>query len=219
MFLQRLLHAVGLLTPASWASLQDGASAPASSAHSGTEPTASRWRTLLRLRHRSRNPQGHQEPFVLGPSRHGRGVFAARDLRAGEFILTFSGPLLTLEEVIAKGEAQANPLQVDDRLYLDIGFPGVYVNHSCRPNAGIRGDTRLVALEPIRAGEEIFWDYSTSMWEDHWVMECACGEQRCRGRIGDFPTLPESQQREYLARGVVQRFIRRRLRAGARGGS
>jgi len=144
-------------------------------------------------------------------------MFASRDLRAGDHILTFSGPLLSLEEVIAKGDAQANPLQVEDRHYLDIGFPGVYVNHSCRPNAGIRSDTRLVALEPIWAGEEIFWDYSTSMWEDHWVMECACGEQCCRGRIGDFPTLPEALQREYLAQGVVQRFIRRRLRLQASG--
>jgi hypothetical protein len=151
----------------------------------------------------------------VAASRFGRGLFATRAFDEGEPILRFIGPLLSLEQVIAKGEAQANPLQVDDSLYIDIGYPGVYANHSCRPNAGIRNDIDLVALRPIPPGQEILWDYSTSMWEDYWVMACACGEACCRSRIGDFPTLPAWQQQDYLRRGVVQRFIRRRLQAAA----
>lgn len=151
--------------------------------------------------------------LLVAASRFGLGLFATRTFNEAEIILRFSGPLLSLEQVIAKGEAQANPLQVDDRHYLDIGPPGVYANHSCRPNAGIRNDIDLVALRSIPPGQEICWDYSTSMWEDYWVMACACGEPCCRSRIGDFPTLPAWQQQDYLRRGVVQRFIRRRLAA------
>jgi len=156
--------------------------------------------------------------LFVASSPSGVGLFATRSFAEGEIILLFSGALLTLEQVIAMGENQANPLQVDDQLYIDIGYPGVYANHSCRPNSGIRDDVRLVALEPITPGQEIVWDYSTSMWEDYWVMNCHCGEPCCRRRIGDFPSLPTWQQREYLRRGVVQQFIRRRLeRSGASG--
>jgi hypothetical protein len=163
-------------------------------------------------------PPGDGDLYV-SPSRFGLGLFAARSYTKGDTILLFSGALLTLEQVIAKGESQANPLQVDDRLYLDIGYPGVYANHSCQPNAGIRDDFWLVAMKPILAGQEIFWDYSTSMWEDYWVMSCQCGEPCCRHLIGDFPSLPAWQQRQYLRRGVVQAFIRRRLHAGKGSGS
>jgi hypothetical protein len=167
----------------------------------------------------------HSGPVRMGDgcvfvasSPSGLGLFAARPFAEGETLLQFTGALLTLEQVIAMGEAQANPLQVDDQLYLDIGYPGVYANHSCRPNAGIRDDVWLVALEPISPGQEIFWDYSTSMWEDYWVMDCQCGEPGCRRQIGDFPSLPTWQQWEYLSRGFVQQFIRRRLdREGASG--
>jgi len=161
---------------------------------------------------------GHPDPLLIGDgglfvasSPLGLGLFAARSFAEGETILVFNGALLTLEQVIAKGDDQANPLQVDDQLYLDIGYPAVYANHSCRPNTGIRDDVRLVALEPISPGQEIFWDYSTSMWEDYWVMDCQCGEPCCRRQIGDFPSLPTWQQWEYLSRGLVLQFIRRRL--------
>ena len=62
---------------------------------------------------------------------------------------------------------QSDPLQIASGLYLDIGEPGVLVNHSCAPNAGIRDDVRLVALSDIVVGEEIFYDYSTTMGEEN----------------------------------------------------
>ena len=114
--------------------------------------------------------------------------------------------------MVARGEAEANALQIDDCLYLDIGAPGVYANHSCCPNAGIRQDRQLVALRPIQAGEEIRYDYSTTMWEDHWTMDCRCGQVNCRRLIADFHTLPPLLQRRYLHLQVVQTFIVRRLR-------
>lgn len=43
--------------------------------------------------------------------RHGKGVFAARDLKKGEIILPFSGPIITLKQALAKGEKSCNPLQ------------------------------------------------------------------------------------------------------------
>lgn len=146
----------------------------------------------------------------------GLGLFAGRPFDAGEQILIFSGPVLSFNAMVARGEAEANALQIDDLLYLDIGAPGVYANHSCLPNAGIRQDTRLVALRPIPAGEEIRYDYSTTMWENHWTMACRCGQVNCRQLVADFPTLPTQLQQRYLQLQVVQTFIVNRLQRSLR---
>lgn len=141
----------------------------------------------------------------------GFGLFARRSFVVDEEILVFTGPELSFEAMVARGEVEANALQIDDSLYLDIGAPGVFANHSCLPNAGIRHDRRLVALRPIQAGEEIRYDYSTTMWENHWTMACRCGHDNCRRLIADFHTLPTHVQQHYLHLQVVQTFIVRRL--------
>jgi len=44
-----------------------------------------------------------------------------------------------------------------------------FFNHSCDPNAGLQIDGQkvwLVAIKNITQGEEITWDYSTTMDED-----------------------------------------------------
>ncbi|MFM2158783.1 MAG: hypothetical protein RLZZ124_1257 [Cyanobacteriota bacterium] len=148
---------------------------------------------------------------LVGPCPLGRGLFAARPFRAGERILVFRGPEIDFRAVVAKGEAEANPLQIGPDRYLDIDAPAVCANHSCRPNAGIVNDRVLMAIAPIRSGEEIRYDYSTTMWEGHWTLPCACGSPDCRGVVDDFPTLPADLQRRYLRLGIVQRFIVRGL--------
>lgn len=143
----------------------------------------------------------------------GRGLFAGQDFAPGDEIIRFSGPLITLAEALAKGDEQGNPLQVGDELYLDIEPPGMLANHSCEPNAGIIKDRVLIALRPILAGEEVRYDYSTTMWEGIWTMRCSCGASQCRGVIGDFPELPAELRAKYLRQRVVQGFILHRLRA------
>jgi SET domain-containing protein len=151
------------------------------------------------------------QAVYVGSSDIGRGLFAARDLSPGEAALRFTGPVISLAEALVMGEQQANPLQVGPLEYIDLEPPGVFINHSCRPNAGIRDDVVLVALRPIAGGEEVRFDYSTSMWEEHWTMACRCGAANCRGVIGDFPDLPCEARRRYLSLGVVQRFIANRF--------
>lgn len=154
-------------------------------------------------------------PVFVRQCEIGRGLFAGRHFAAGEEILRFSGVLISLADVLAKGDEQSNALQVGDTSYIDIGAPGVFGNHSCEPNAGIRNDRVLIALRPIQHGEEIRYDYSTTMWEGIWTMPCMCGSAQCRRVVRDFPELPAEVQAEYLRLRVVQRFIVRRLRGGA----
>jgi uncharacterized protein len=159
-----------------------------------------------------------RDKIRIGDCRFGKGVFALSTIHKGEEILRFAGPLINLEEARAKGARQCDPLQIGPGLYVDIGPPGVLVNHSCAPNAGIRDDVRLIAIADIIAGEEIFYDYSTTMNEDCWTLACLCGSASCRGSVGDFKYLPLHTRQRYLRFGIVQGYLVRQLTRPVRNG-
>lgn len=155
---------------------------------------------------------------VIGPCPVGKGLFAARDYEPGDIILHLAGPAVGREDPIHFTEAGANLLQTGPRSYILLGPPGVFANHSCDPNAGIKANRHLVAIKSITRGQEIRFDYSTTMAEDFWTLECRCGSPRCRGTVTDFRLLPTEVKRRYLELGVVQKFIARaELRRGAEG--
>jgi hypothetical protein len=143
----------------------------------------------------------------VGLSALGQGVFATRPLQPGQAILVLSGTLLDRTQVLGLGRERAYAMQSGSHHYLELTSPGRYLNHSCDPNAGIMNDRILVALRRIEAGEEIRYDYSTTMSEDHWTVECRCGETACRRVILGFHHLPPIAQNRYLQLGMVQRFI------------
>src|SRR5262245_40922045 len=98
----------------------------------------------------------------------GRGVFALKPIVKRQPVLGLEGRLLPTEAL------------TDDLLALQVG-PDLWlcsngsllddiVNHSCDPNTGFTtGETVLYALRDIAAGEEICWDYSTSISEPGWA--------------------------------------------------
>jgi SET domain-containing protein len=87
------------------------------------------------------------------------------------------------------------------------------INHSCAPNAGLRfagGSVTLVAIRTIAPGEEIAWDYSTTLAESNWHMICQCRAPECRRVIGNFATLSPERQEWFRARNLVAPYLRRR---------
>lgn len=156
------------------------------------------------------------ETFYIEECRFGLGVFANHDIRKGAIILAFGGPIIDFAETKRRGPWECMPLQIGENQYFDTRPPGIFVNHSCSPNAGIRHDRDLVALRAIRKGEEIFFDYSTTMEEQSFTMRCLCGAPNCRGTVADFSTLPGALQERYLAQGIVMSFILKKLRLRAR---
>lgn len=134
----------------------------------------------------------------------GRGVFSVGAIARGTQILRYTGPLLTY--------AQTSPttlaVQVARDLYLGAsGNPDDYVNHSCNPNCGLvindPSQVILVAIRDIRADEELFFDYSTTMDEDDFEMRCQCSSAGCRQLIRDFKHLPMELKRYYACLGIV----------------
>jgi hypothetical protein len=143
----------------------------------------------------------------IGPTDVGRGVFVTRDFAKDEQILVFDGPIIDYAATLALGERECDAFQVGPDRYILITPPAVCLNHSCEPNTGIRHEVHLVALRDIRIGEEIRFDYSTTMNEGHWEMPCSCGAPTCRGLVRDFKWLSRERKLHLLRQGIVPRFI------------
>jgi uncharacterized protein len=127
----------------------------------------------------------------------GIGVYAARPLSPGDFVVPLTGKLVPAS-VAESHEYTKMALQLDDDWWLEeCGYPDDFINHSCSPNLKFSdaGDS-FVALRPIQKGEELFFDYSTSLFDGGWSTPCLCGAKDCRGFITGFEDLePDVQSR------------------------
>ena len=63
--------------------------------------------------------------FYVSKCKHGWGVFASRALEPGEVALRLSGRVVPRSDVDARGDLQANPLQVALDLFVDLEYPGL----------------------------------------------------------------------------------------------
>jgi len=140
-------------------------------------------------------------------SKFGKGLFATKNITANTILCSVSGPQLTFKQSIELGDNESHSLQIDWDKYILCDAPFLYSNHSCEPNCALNAQLQLYALCDIKKDEELFWDYSTSMLERHWTMQCACGSQACRKIITDFDLLPEELQLCYIEREMVLPFI------------
>ena len=152
---------------------------------------------------------------------HGRGLFAARPIGKGEIVAIKGGHVLD-----ARALARVKPriawsyIQIDDGFFLgaaraaEVRRNKIWLNHSCAPNVGIRGQSVFVALRRVRAGEELTYDWA--MEEDsREVTPCACGSARCRKVLsGRDWTKPELQRRYagYFSAYLAEKIRRRRAR-------
>ncbi len=137
----------------------------------------------------------------------GQGVFALEGVEPGEEILRFGGPRGTLSDM----SDLEHSIQIGRNLFLGpSGHMDDYVNHSCLPNCGIRLEGErlvLVAIEAIRAGEELTYDYATSLGpEDDWVMHCRCQTSDCRRVITRLSLPPQTLER-YRSLDVLPFYV------------
>lgn len=123
----------------------------------------------------------------------GRGVFATRRIARGETIAAIQGWRARTSELLENWFA----MQVGPDIWLCSDGAGLddCINHSCDPNAGfVSGEPILIALRDIAAGAEIGWDYSTSISEAGWSLECRCGAANCRGMIRPWGELTAAER-------------------------
>ena len=135
----------------------------------------------------------------------GMGVYATRTFKKGEIVLQMKGKRLSSDAfdiLCAQGFRNDDPFQVSDTDYVLLNTLPNFINHSCNPNCGIRGAQELVTLRAIKSGEELSYDYSTTVGSDGpdespWVMRCKCKARNCRTRIGNWETLPRARLAYY----------------------
>jgi SET domain-containing protein len=135
----------------------------------------------------------------------GRGVFATEPIACGTLLIRCQGWIAPTDALNDDWHA----MQVGPDLWLCSVGDNLddCINHSCDPNAGfVTGEPVLFALRDIAAGEQIAWDYSISIAEVGWTLECLCGAARCRRIIRSWSELPAAE-RDRL-RSVALAYLR-----------
>ena len=85
----------------------------------------------------------------------GKGLFANTFFKPGDLILTFRGKKDDRNDPIHYRPEGAYLLQTGKYSYIKPTEPGLYINHSCHPNAGLIKNRRLIAIKAIVPGTEI----------------------------------------------------------------
>ncbi len=148
-----------------------------------------------------------QDKYIVKHSKiHGTGVFAKKDIPAGEKIIEYVGEKITKKEADRRYEKKLESSTYDDGIvYIftlnsrydidgDVPWnPARFINHSCSPNAeteNISGHIWIMATRDIKKGEEITYNYGYDV-EDFQDHPCHCGSPNCVGYIVDDEHWPK----------------------------
>ncbi len=86
------------------------------------------------------------------------------------------------------------------------------INHSCEPNCFFdTSSLQLVALRPIKVGDELGFFYPSAEWDMDQSFECNCGRKNCIGTVKGAKYLTDAQLRRYR----FTDFIQQKLAAGS----
>lgn len=116
-------------------------------------------------------------------SKTGLGLYAHQDIKKGQFIIEYKGPILNDAQVQAKGgkylfEISKNKT-IDGTNRKNVAR---YVNHSCKPNTEVdikKGRVLICAIKNIENGEELGYDYGKEYYDEFIKpFGCKCHAQK-----------------------------------------
>ena len=154
---------------------------------------------------------------------HGRGLFAARDLPAGTYVMEYRGERIEKKESDRRTDRQwakgrVYTFELSRRFDLDGDTKdnvARLANFSCDPNCeSVNEGGRkvwIVAVRDIRAGDEITYDYNFPLVEPPPV--CRCGSPKCRGYIVGSDHVMDLDAWKELHPHLVARDDKRRRRS------
>lgn len=130
-------------------------------------------------------------------SKAGLGLYASQEIKKGQFIIEYKGPILNDKQVLEKGgkylfEIGKNKT-IDGTNRLNVAR---YINHSCKPNAEVdikKGRVLISAIKNIETGQEIGYDYGKEYY-DYFIKPYGC---KCH-----------SEKHKYLPRKKVKKKAR-----------
>jgi uncharacterized protein len=147
---------------------------------------------------------------------HGRGLFATADIAKDEIVAVKGGHIVdgkTLRERITPVLGPVE-IQIDDNLFIapltneEREVSMLYLNHSCDPNLGVRGEITFVAMRDIRAGEELTHDWAMTD-DDDYSVECNCGAPDCRKTLTGKDWQRVDLQKRYA--GYLSAYLTRKI--------
>ena len=121
-------------------------------------------------------------------------VLAARAAAPGAVLMRLEGEIVARPSrySVQVGIAEHVELPEDTPLLVQLErHPWRFLNHSCAPNAALRG-RELIALRPIAVRDELTFDYATTEWAMAEPFACRCGAIGCRGTVSGYRDLDEA---------------------------
>lgn len=146
-------------------------------------------------------------------SKSGYGIFAIKPIKKGETVAIFGGLVISAKEM---DKADTQSLQIADNFFLKKITKNKkvdeaeYINHSCNPNCGIKGQIILETMCDIKSGEEITFDYAMT---DAYFSKiekfiCTCGSKNCRKLITPNDWKIKKLQKKY--KGYFSYYIEKK---------
>ncbi len=131
-------------------------------------------------------------------------MFARLAIKTGERLAIFGGRVIHVTKEIGDYGIQIDENFVIDGASVhsgDLYEDTFFINHSCEPSAGIKGQIFLVAMKDIAENEEVTFDYAMCLHETKgaapYRMECQCGRTSCRKVITDNDWKIQELQKKY----------------------
>lgn len=119
----------------------------------------------------------------------GNGLIVKEQCTRGDFVIEYFGRIIAKEELRVRDGRNSYWMKVG-RKTIDGNIPrnkAKFINHSCDPNCraevwDVNGDDRaiIIALKPIKAGDELTFDYRWSKISGAPQIPCLCGSKKCR---------------------------------------
>ncbi len=135
----------------------------------------------------------------------GRGLVCVETIKKGEIVAIKGGHIIDIKTFEEKYESIVGMsiLQIDDNFIIgplkqdEVEDSVMYLNHSCNPNVGLRGEITIVAMREIKPEEEIVTDYAMIQDNNDEPIKCNCGSGNCRRIITGKDWQKRELQKKY----------------------
>ncbi len=147
---------------------------------------------------------------------HGRGLFATADIAKDEIVAVKGGHIVDRKSLREEITPLLGPveIQIGDDLFIapvsdeERELSMLYLNHSCHPNVGVRGEITFVAMRDIGAGEELTHDWAMTD-DDDYSQRCNCGVPDCRKNLTGKDWQRSDLQKRYS--GYFSGYLARKI--------
>jgi len=151
----------------------------------------------------------------------GKGLFAKENINKDEVVAIKGGHIFdakTLDQIVE--DIEESYIQIEHNFYIgaiknsEVKANKLFLNHSCDPNIGIKGQIIFVAMRDIEHGEELTYDWAmeNDQGSESWKLKCHCSQPDCRKIINGNDWQRSELQQKY--KGYFSSYIQKMIEDG-----